>query len=60
MIKKITGYEGEIVFDTTMPDGTFQKLLDVSKLHGLGWKEEIGFEEGVRKTYESKFENVKM
>lgn len=60
MIKKITGYEGEIVFDTTMPDGTFQKLLDVSKLHGLGWKEEIGFEEGVRRTYESKFENVKM
>ncbi|MGN6801890.1 MAG: GDP-L-fucose synthase family protein [Ginsengibacter sp.] len=60
MIKKITGYEGEIVFDTTMPDGTFQKLLDVSKLHGLGWKEEIGFEEGVRRTYEDKFENSKM
>ncbi|MGN6603390.1 MAG: GDP-L-fucose synthase family protein [Ginsengibacter sp.] len=60
MIKKITGYEGEIVFDTSMPDGTFQKLLDVSKLHGLGWKEEIGFEEGVRRTYEDKFENVIM
>jgi GDP-L-fucose synthase len=55
MIKDISGYEGEIVFDTSMPDGTFQKLLDVSKLHSLGWKEEIGFEQGVRKTYEEKF-----
>ena len=60
MIKHISGYEGEIVFDTSMPDGTFQKLLDVSKIHALGWKAEIGFEEGVRKTYESKFENEEM
>lgn len=55
MIKKITGYEGEIVFDTSMPDGTFRKLLDVSKLHGLGWEAKIGFEEGVAATYQERF-----
>lgn len=55
LIKGISGYTGDIVFDTSMPDGTFQKLLDVSKLHTLGWKAEIGFEEGVRRTYEEKF-----
>jgi len=55
MIKNITGYEGEIVFDTSMPDGTFQKLLDVSKLHDLGWQAKIGFEEGVERTYQEQF-----
>jgi GDP-L-fucose synthase len=55
MIRKISGYEGEIVFDSSMPDGTFRKLLDVTKLHSLGWEPEIGFEEGVRRTYEEKF-----
>ena len=57
MIKGISGYEGDIVFDTSMPDGTFQKLLDVSRIHDLGWKAEIGFEEGVRRTFEEKFGN---
>lgn len=51
MIQKISGYEGRLVFDTSMPDGTFQKLLDVSRIHALGWQAQIGFEEGVRKTY---------
>jgi GDP-L-fucose synthase len=51
MIKDIVGFEGELVFDTSMPDGTFQKLLDVSKINALGWKPEIVFEEGVRSTY---------
>jgi len=55
MIKNISQYEGKLVFDTSMPDGTFQKLLDVSKLHSLGWQAEIGFEDGVRKTYHEKF-----
>lgn len=55
MIKGITGYDGKLVFDTSMPDGTFQKLLDVSKLNALGWQPKIGFEEGVRKTYQEKF-----
>jgi GDP-L-fucose synthase len=52
MIKKISGYNGELIFDTSMPDGTFQKLLDVSKLNALGWQAKIGFEEGLKKTYE--------
>ena len=51
MIKKISGFNGELVFDTSMPDGTFQKLLDVSKLNDLGWQAKIGFEEGLKKTY---------
>ena len=55
MIKKISGYQGIIIFDTSMPDGTFRKLLDVSKLHSLGWQPNISFEQGVRKTYEEKF-----
>jgi GDP-L-fucose synthase len=38
-----------------MPDGTFRKLLDVSKLNSLGWKPQIGFEEGVRRTYEEQY-----
>jgi len=55
LIKKITGFEGNIVFDTSMPDGTFRKLMDVSKLNNLGWHAEIGFEEGLRRTYEERF-----
>jgi GDP-L-fucose synthase len=58
MIKKISGYEGEIIFDTSMPDGTFRKLLDVNKLHSFGWKPNISFEEGVRKTYQEKFQTM--
>lgn len=53
MIKKITGYEGNLVFDTSMPDGTFRKLLDVSKLNNLGWQASIGFEQGVTDTYQA-------
>lgn len=55
MIKNISGYNGNLVFDTSMPDGTFQKLLDVSKINALGWNASIGFEEGVKSTYEEKF-----
>jgi len=58
LIQKVTGYEGEIVFDTSMPDGTFQKLLDVSKLKGLGWLPQINFEDGVKSTYEKEFLSV--
>jgi GDP-L-fucose synthase len=52
VIKNISGYKGEIVFDTSMPDGTFQKLLDVSKLNDLGWQPKISFEAGLKRTYE--------
>jgi len=52
LIGKIVGYEGEIIFDSSKPDGTFRKLMDVSKLHSFGWKASIGLEEGIRSTYE--------
>jgi GDP-L-fucose synthase len=52
MIQKISGFTGELVFDTSMPDGTFQKLLDVSKINALGWTPQISFKEGLKKTYE--------
>lgn len=57
LIKKITGYEGEIIFDTTKPDGTPRKLMDVSKLTNLGWKYSIELEEGIREVYKTKFIN---
>lgn len=50
-IKKVVGFEGELVFDTTKPDGTPRKLMDVSKLHNLGWKHRIALEEGLRLAY---------
>lgn len=55
LIKKITGFQGEIVWDTSKPDGTPRKLMDVTKLHSFGWKAKIGLEEGIRKVYEEKF-----
>ncbi|MDN3641805.1 GDP-L-fucose synthase [Lutimonas halocynthiae] len=50
-IQKIVGHEGKIQWDSTKPDGTPRKLLDVTKLNELGWKAEIGLEEGVLMTY---------
>lgn len=50
-IQKITGYTGELVFDTSKPDGTMRKLLDVSKINSLGWHSSIGIEEGIGLTY---------
>ena len=52
MIKNIVGFEGEIKWDTSMPDGTPRKLLDVSRLHNLKWKHKIDLEEGIRRVYE--------
>lgn len=53
LVKKIVGYEGEIVHDLTKPDGTPQKLMDVAKLHALGWKASINLEDGIRLVYEN-------
>lgn len=52
LIKKIVGYEGEIVHDLSKPDGTPRKLMDVSKLSGLGWKAKTSLEDGIKKVYE--------
>lgn len=51
IIKKIVGYDGELVFDTSKPDGTPRKLADSSRLHALGWRHHIDLEEGVRDAY---------
>lgn len=51
VVKRITKYSGEIVYDHTKPDGTPRKLLDVSRLHQLGWKHTISLEEGISKAY---------
>ena len=53
LIKEVVGYEGEIRLDPSKPDGTPRKLVDVSKLHGLGWRPKIPLKEGLRQTYRS-------
>jgi GDP-L-fucose synthase len=57
-IKSIVGYEGEIIFDTTKPDGTPRKLVDVSKINALGWKASISLDEGLQKAYQWFLDNV--
>lgn len=52
MIQGIVGYEGQVHWNTDKPDGTPRKLMDVSKLHDLGWKHTIELEEGIRITYQ--------
>jgi GDP-L-fucose synthase len=52
-VAKVVGFNGRITWDTTKPDGTPRKLMDVSKLSGLGWKAKISLQEGVAKTYQS-------
>jgi GDP-L-fucose synthase len=52
LICDVVGFQGDLTWDTTKPDGTPRKLLDVSKLHGLGWHHTIGLREGIARTYE--------
>lgn len=52
MIAKTIGFKGDLVFNTSKPDGTLRKLMDVSRLHGLGWKHTIQLEEGIRAVYD--------
>ncbi|WP_282638528.1 GDP-L-fucose synthase family protein [Sphingobacterium thalpophilum] len=52
LIKNIVGYTGDIVLDQTKPDGTPRKLMDVSKLHRLGWRAKISLEEGIKRVVE--------
>lgn len=57
IIQKITCFEGELVFDTTKPDGTMRKMLDVDKINELGWRPAIDLKEGIRNTYKDFVEN---
>lgn len=57
LIKKITSFRGEVTWNINKPDGTPRKLLDVSLIHGLGWKHKIELEEGIREVYREKFIN---
>lgn len=56
-IQQITGHKGEIIWDATKPDGTPRKLMDVSKMHNLGWKHKIELQAGIQKTYDWFLEN---
>ena len=58
-IQQITGHKGEIIWDSTKPDGTPRKLMDVTKMHNLGWKHKIELHEGIQKTYNWFLENSK-
>ena len=57
-IQNITGHQGKIIWDATKPDGTPRKLMDITKMHNLGWKHQINLEEGIQKTYDWFLENV--
>ena len=52
LVAQVVGYQGEVVFDTSKPDGAPQKLLDVSRLHAMGWKAQTSLAEGIAKAYE--------
>jgi GDP-L-fucose synthase len=52
-VKSIVGYKGEIIWDDSKPDGTYQKLLNVDKLNKAGWKARIGFDDGISSVYEN-------
>ncbi len=54
---RVVGYEGRLSFDTSKPDGTPRKLLDVSRLQGLGWRPTIRLEDGLKQTYAWFLEN---
>jgi GDP-L-fucose synthase len=51
-IRDLTGFSGEIIFDSSKPDGTMRKTTDISALHGLGYRHKIDLDEGLRRTYD--------
>ena len=51
LASELIGYKGSILWDSSFPDGTHQKLMDVEKVHSLGWKEEISIREGIKGVY---------
>lgn len=58
-VKEIVGFEGDLVFNTDMPDGTTRKLTTVDKLHGLGWKHKVSLNEGIKLAYNWFLDNYK-
>ena len=58
-IQKIVGHKGEIIWDSGKPDGTPRKLMDVSKMHELGWKHQVELKDGIQQTYNWFLENTK-
>jgi GDP-L-fucose synthase len=58
LICDVVGFQGDLTWDATKPDGTPRKLLDVSQLHGLGWRHTIGLREGIARTYEWFLQNA--
>jgi len=58
LVKEIVGYKGELTFNTSKPDGTPRKLMDVQKLEKIGWKATIGLKEGITRVYKEDVENV--
>ena len=58
LVKQVVGYEGEIIYEASKPDGTPRKLVDVTRINGLGWRAGISLEDGVRETYEWFVKNV--
>lgn len=59
LVVEVTGYQGEIKFDTSKPDGTMQKLMDSSKLRRLGWQPSMTLKQGIEKTYQWYLEQLK-
>jgi GDP-L-fucose synthase len=57
MVREAVGFEGDIAYDTSKPDGTPRKLLDVTRLHAVGWHAQIRLEQGIRQTYAWYLEN---
>jgi GDP-L-fucose synthase len=53
LIQDIVGYEGEVAFDNSKPDGTLRKLMDVSKINTMGWKHHIALEFGIQDVYDN-------
>jgi GDP-L-fucose synthase len=57
LVAEIVGFRGKLVFDTSRPDGTPRKLLDVSHLQALGWQPKTGFHEGITRAYADYLQN---
>lgn len=58
IVREVIGYQGEIIYDTTKPDGTPRKLLDVSRLSALGWHSQIPLKAGIQQTYQWYLDNL--